>query len=171
MLSLWLLSQSTTPRIETVWPTSIAGWVGLVIAIIALGGQVIALWRADKRPILDKMETQKTEFTKALAATRTELERMLNGYHDTVSREVQLVASRVDEDREEIQRNALAIEEQARRMIEQQTIQKTTIARLEDLSREVKQNTTETIASERRMGDKMLESERRIIEALARFAR
>lgn len=175
----WFLAfQVDTPRIETVWPTSVGGYVALALSVFALIGYAVTAWKASNRPIITKIEEAKTyftdelgkikaQFTEKIASQERHIDHSLDNYHRTVTNEINGWGARVNDHDDDIQRHEQALGDQAARLIRSEADREQLNRRVIELSVKIDKNTEETRELERSMTNAIMASERRILDAIA----
>ena len=165
-------------RVESIWPTSVSGYVALVLAAFSLVGYAHTAWKASNRPSLTKLEEAKGYFTEEISSIKAQftakiqeqekhIDASLSAYHKTVTGEINGWGARVNEHHTEIQRHEQALGEQAGRLIRSEADREQLNRRLAELSVKVDKNTEETRELERTMSQEIRSSERRILDAIA----
>jgi hypothetical protein len=176
-VTLWLALAQETPKIDTIWPTSLIGLVGSLTAVISFFMLLVSLWRADKKPILAKIAEAQTYFTKELARVeadftdkvneqRDHIDSTLDDYHKSVTGEVNGWAKRFEDDHVDIQRHEQVLGDHAGKFIESRSDREQLNRRVDALAREVAENTRETRQLERNLMTQMGEMERRLIDVI-----
>lgn len=174
---LVMVSQEATPRIDTIWPTSVAGWLTLALSSIAVLGYGITAWKSSNRPILLKLEEARAYFTKELndakaefrekiTTQETHIDESLDQYHTTVTSEINGWAKRFSDDHGDIQRHEMALGDLSGKLIESRADREQLNRRYADLAREVSENAKEARAEMRSLKNEIGEMERRLIDVI-----
>jgi len=185
---VWLVLAQETPRIDTVWPTSLIGLIGSLTALLSFFILLVSLWRADKKPVLAKIEEAKVFFTRELARVeqdmtekvseqREHIDDTLDDYHKSVTGEINGWAKRFEDDHSDVQRHEQVLGEHAGKFIESKADREQLNRRIHEqamrleaaernLGTKIEDNTKETVRLERSITASMGEMERRILTAI-----
>jgi hypothetical protein len=111
-------------RPNEFWPVSITGWVTLISSSIALG---IVIWRANNKPVLDRLTGLEQKFDaevrrieKRLDESEAHRERDGRNLILAVDQKINGFGHRVQENRDDINRLEIAQSEQALALVESQ---------------------------------------------------
>lgn len=107
-----------------LWPVSISGWVTLISSSIALG---IVVWRANNKPVLDRLTGLEQKFDQEVRRIEKRLdegeahrERDGRNLIHAVDQKINGFSLRVQENRDDINRLEIAQSEQALALVESQ---------------------------------------------------
>ena len=178
-MPIWvvLVQAPTMPPVETVWPTSIAGWLAVALSLLAIIGYGVTAWKASNRPVLTKIEEAKASFTRELSRverdmtakvtdTRRHIDDTLDDYHKTVTAEINGWAKRFEDDHSDIARHESAIGDIAGKLIETRTDRDHMNRRVGEMAQQMAEMSREMRDLERRVGTAITASEQRIIQAI-----
>ena len=68
------------PAPDTVWPTSVAGWIALVLAVFAILGYAHNAWKSSQAPVDRKLKAAKDEATAEQNLFHRTVSAELNGF-------------------------------------------------------------------------------------------
>lgn len=164
MLIRLLVAAQTTgiARPDTVWPTSVMGWVALALALFSVVGYGLTAWRASNKPVIDKMDAMKREVDREIKriegkvddyaqSQHDQFHQALNHFRESTSHEISGFGRRVTEiEREHIQLES-AVAELAKAQIESRADRQHINQQLVEMRRVFEADRTDRLAMERRL--------------------
>ena len=125
-------------RPSEFWPVTITGWVTLISSALALG---IVIWRANNKPVLDKLvglehkfDAEVKRIEKRLDDSEIHREREARPIIKAVDEKMNGFGRRVEENRKDIDRLEMAQGEQALALVESQSDRRQINARISELN-------------------------------------
>lgn len=118
-------------QLPTASPTTATSvlYIGLILTLLNIIDKIVIWWRGGQAPTIAKIaETEvrmiaqvdriERDMTKQVGDMRAHIDQSIEDVHTAITRELNGWSSRINDNREEIERNARAIEETARHHIE-----------------------------------------------------
>lgn len=82
-------------EIETVWPTSVAGWVGLMLGFSSLVGVIYAVHKSSLKPVQEQITKVEKHFDQKLEEMEEKWVQQFNAYRESLNFQMNGFGTRV----------------------------------------------------------------------------